>query len=154
MVKVNKEAQALMVLAMQVEQFEGDSKPHMKDCPGRDLEIEVALSQPQFFELPPRYEGAGRNIAKGDPEGEHTTGGINGDINVLRYLIDTDDARTLQPKGWHASTIIQDRWEPHLWFVMLRKSGSGEASAKCNSLAKAWTAAALKAQAFEANREG
>lgn len=147
--KQNPKSAMLMLLADSVEQFEGEAHSYSSG-PHRDLEIEIALSQPEYFELPPRYEGAGRNIAKGDPEGEHTTGGTGGDMMVLHYLSDTDHARQLQPKGWHASTIMQDRWNPALWFVCLRKAGiDGAASCKTNTLAKAWVVAALRAQAME-----
>lgn len=143
----------LNMLAEQVEQFDAVINRHGKNDPGRDLEIEIALTQSQFVEGAPRYEGAGRNIVLIYEDGRQVSGGINGDINVPKYLGDTDDARRLQPYGWHVSMIKQDRWEPDYWYVGLRNAAIHESvSSRCNDLAKAWTAACLKALAIEAGR--
>lgn len=139
----------LMLLAMEVERFEGGVNYYGFD-EGRALEVKIALSQPQFFNGGPYYEGARDRIGMKLEDGIERLPGNEPEMLVPHYLIDTDHARRLQPKGWHASAIIQDRWEPHLWYVALRKPGrDGAADCKANSLAKAWASAALKAQSFE-----
>lgn len=150
--KITREAEALMVLALTVEKFDLNTEWPYDDR--RDLEVKIALSQPQFFNEGPYYEGAPDRIGMFSPEdGSRMIPGNEPRMLVPHYLDNTDHARKLQPEGWHAGTIIQDRWKPEFWYVGLRKPGSDAlANAKCDSLAKAWTAAALKAQAFEANK--
>lgn len=149
MAKVSERSVVLMLLAMEVEKFDGEIAAYGTG-PDRDLEVEIALSQPQFFNAGPYYEGARDRIAMKLEDGTERIPGNEPDMLVPHYLSDTDDARKLQPEGWHASTIIQDRWEPEFWYVALRQPGRDNAAdCKANSLAKAWAAAALKAQAFE-----
>lgn len=70
----------------------------------------------------------------------------------LRNKAFVDAAMLLTPAEWYASSIIQDRWKPELWFVSLRKPGGYNASAKKNGLAHAYLSAAVAAHDIEAGR--
>lgn len=70
----------------------------------------------------------------------------------LRNKAFVDAAMLLAPVEWYASSIIQDRWKPELWFVSLRKPGGYNASAKKNGLAHAYLSAAVAAHDIEAGR--
>lgn len=64
--------------------------------PDRELDIEIALAQPEkFFNAGPYYDGAPDRIGRIDEEGERSVPGNGPDMLVPRYTASLDAAMTL-----------------------------------------------------------